>query len=135
VRGPLQRSLLDLQRISGNAAVASLLRRSAVNHGVLVQRETAGAAEIVTNDAPTIDNWPTTLPRAIRVTNTKDRSKDENLHVELGTKIKKDPDTVVGPYDRVVKQKVWPKNGKPYEQEYVIRAPTLENAVKGFTAN
>ena len=124
-----QRDILTLQRASGNSAVARLLQRSAPT----IQRQTAAPAEVVTNDTPTIDNWPTSLPKAVRATNTKDRSKDENLHVQLGTRVKKEPDTVVGPYDKVVKEKVWPKGGgKPYEQEYVIRAPTLENADKGL---
>lgn len=115
----IQRNVLGLQHVSGNAAVVGLLQRQTAQDP---SDPTATAG-----DAPTVDDWPTTLPRAVR-----SAKKKENIHVQLGTKIKKEDDTVVGPYDKVVKEKVWPKKGKPYEQEYVIRAPTLENAEKGL---
>jgi hypothetical protein len=117
--GTLSRALIGLQRERGNAFVQ---RAVAEAHSQL-----ADASSLVT-----MDNWPTVLPRAARTTDKKDPAKDENIHVKLGTKEKKDENTVVGPFDKVVKQKVWPKKGKPYDQEYVIRAPTLENAAKGL---
>jgi hypothetical protein len=131
-------NILRLQRTIGNSAVQRLLQQRwsgapesrSVLHNTIQRDDDAATAE-ATATAITVDNWPSTLPRAVRVTDKKDPSKDTNIKVKLGQKVKKTDDTEVGPYDEVVTEKAKTPKGK--DQDYVIQAPTMENAEKGFS--
>jgi hypothetical protein len=83
-----------------------------------------GVGQEPQDDNITIDNWPDRLPRANRVTDKQNPQKDENIKVELGSKL----------YGKPVKTGEFDQTGTtPKGQNYTVQAPTMKNADKGFT--
>lgn len=134
--GSTPAEILALQRTVGNRRVQRMLalpgRLTVVSPRHTIQRDDVPLIAPNPEAGITVENWPNKLPRAVRTIDKKDPSKDENIKVKLGEKVKKDENTVIGPNDKEVKEWVKPAKGKSYQQEYVIHAPSLENAEKGL---